>query len=121
MVFRFGPEANDRWVLFAHDVYGPNSGRTKEYCQKISDDLGVTCIIPDFFRGASWPIPSPYWDNELKYDWEVLLVPYLKERGAQNVGVMGTCYGSYITIHTSSDSFGLVTAGVSIHPSHVGM
>lgn len=63
------------------------------------------------------PIP-PTWAGRLREDWEFLLVPYLIERGAQSVAVVGTCFGSYVVTHTSGDSMGLVKAGVSIHPGH---
>ena len=64
---RFGPELNDKWILWAHDIYGPESGRTKEYCNKMWTDLGVTCILPDFFRGTVWPVPSPTWEGQLRW------------------------------------------------------
>ena len=92
----------------------------------MSEELGLTCIIPDFFRGNP-PFPPftpdnplPTWQNGLSEDWEFSLLPYLLERGAQSVAVVGTCFGSYIVIHTSGDSFGLIKAGISIHPSHPG-
>ena len=108
--------------MWGHDIFGPDSGRTKEYCQAMSEELGLTCIIPDFFRGAGWPDidPLPTWQDSLSQDWEFKLLPYLLERGAQSVAVVGTCFGSYIVIHTSADGFGLIKAGISIHPSHPG-
>merc|ERR550539_2238281 len=51
-VFRFGPSTNDKWIIWGHDIYGVDSGRTKEYCEKMNTELGVTCILPDFFKGA---------------------------------------------------------------------
>ena len=86
-------------------------------------DFGITCILPDFFRGASHPTPPPSWeDGGLREDWEFKLNPYLLERGARKVGVVGTCFGSYIVVHTSNDDFSdLMKGGVSIHPAHVGL
>ena len=88
----------------------------------MSEELGLTCILPDFFRGQSWPNIShlPTWQDSLSQDWEFKLLPYLLERGAQSVATVGTCFGSYIVIHTSGDGFGLIKAGISIHPSHPG-
>ena len=60
---RYGPRNNANWLLFAHDIYGPDSGRTKQYCEKMATDLGVTCIIPDFFRGLVRPDPRPNWED----------------------------------------------------------
>merc|ERR1711936_76782 len=124
-IFRYGPSLSARWLGWGHDIFGPDSGRTKEDCQDISQELGLTCILPDFFRGLSWPdeLPTPpSWEgNEagsIREDWEFKLLPYLIERGAQSVAVVGTCFGSYIVAHTSGDSMGLVKAGVGIHPSH---
>ena len=64
--FRFGPANNDKWILWSHGGYGVDSGRTKEYCRKMNTDLGVTCILPDFFRGADgMPDAMPTWSNQL--------------------------------------------------------
>jgi len=122
-IYRFGPGLNDKWILWAHDIYGPDSGRTKEYCNKMYTDFGITCILPDFFRGVSKPTPPPSWEfGGLREDWEFKINPYLLERGARKVGVVGTCFGSYIVIHTNADDFsGLMFGGVSIHPAHGGL
>jgi len=121
-VFRYGPATNDRWLVWGHDIFGPESGRTKEYCQKMNTDLGVTCILPDFFRGAGtegqFPDPVPVWEGELSVDWEELLVPYLVAGGAEAVGVVGTCFGSYIVMHLSASGQEFIRGGVSLHPSH---
>merc|ERR1712180_259113 len=64
-VYRYGSASNAKWVLWGHDIFGVLSGRTMEYCAKMNEDLGVTCILPDFFRGADpWvpgdPVPSTW-------------------------------------------------------------
>ena len=59
--------------------------------------------------------------SSLGLDWEELLIPYLELGGAQSVGVVGTCFGSYIVIHTSASFAPFMSGGVSIHPSHPGM
>ena len=58
--------------------------------------------------------------STLGLDWEELLVPYLEIGGAQSVGVVGTCFGSYIVMHTSASGASFMRGGVSIHPSHPG-
>ena len=45
-------------------------------------------------------------------------MPYLKEGGAESVGVVGTCFGSYIVMHTSASGESFMKGGVSLHPSH---
>merc|ERR1712215_578663 len=121
-VYRFGPATNDKWIIWGHDIYGVDSGRTKEYCEKMNQDLGVTCILPDFFRGVDGrPDPIPVWTDELIRDWEDLLVPYLELGEAKSVGVVGTCFGSYIVMHASASGVGFIKGGVSIHPAHPGL
>ena len=45
--------------------------------------------------------------------------PYLLERGARRVGAVGTCFGSYVVMHTHEFGGDLMAGGVSVHPSHV--
>ena len=45
-MLRYGPSLSGKWVVWGHDIYGPDSGRTKEYCQRISQELDLTCILP---------------------------------------------------------------------------
>ena len=122
---RYGPAQNSRWVVWGHDIFGPESGRAREYCALLASTLNLTCIIPDFFRGNIpdfIPVPGgnpiPTWADTLQRDWVELLLPYLGQAGAQQVIPVGTCYGSYVVVHAAAESGGLVTGGVSIHPSH---
>ena len=76
-MFRYGPASNSKWLLWGHDIYGVLSGevcaistfpqilgRTMEYCAKMNQDLGLTCVLPDFFRGVDGrPDPVPSWDQ----------------------------------------------------------
>jgi len=120
-VHRYGPASNSKWLLWGHDIYGVLSGRTMEYCAKMNQDLGLTCVLPDFFRGVDGrPDPVPSWD-QLVVDWEEKLVPYLKAAGAQSVAVVGTCFGSYLGVHMSaSTSATFMKGGIYYHPAHPG-
>jgi len=121
-VHRYGPASNSKWLLWGHDIYGVLSGRTMEYCLKMNQELGVTCILPDFFRGVDGrPDPVPAWD-QLVVDWEEKLVPYLKSAGAQSVAVVGTCFGSYLGVHMSaSPAVTFMKGGIYFHPAHPGL
>ena len=45
--------------------------------------------------------------------------PYLTaELGATSVGVVGTCWGSYLALHASAADPGLVRAAFSAHAAH---
>jgi hypothetical protein len=121
-VYRYGPATGAKWILWAHDIFGVESGRTREYCALMAAQLGITCILPDFFRGAppptNWADPVPTW-ADLETDWEDKLLPYLSAAGAESVGVVGTCYGSYLGVHFSANQ--LVKGGIYYHPSHPGL
>jgi len=120
-VRRYGPASNPKWVLWGHDIFGPLSGRTMEYCAKMNQDLGVTCILPDFFRGVVWvpgdPLPASW--AQIGVDWEEKLVPYLNDGGATSVAVVGTCFGSYTGVHTNASPLvDFMKGGIYFHPSH---
>ena len=51
-----------------------------------------------------------------QYDWYDKIAPYLTSQNATSVGIVGTCWGSYLVMHASVDP--LVRAGVSVHPAH---
>lgn len=60
-------DEENKFVLVAHDIFGPHSGRTVEICDEIANSLGnVTVVLPDFFRGRPFfdsriapPLPGP--------------------------------------------------------------
>ena len=54
-----------------------------------------------------------------KKDWKEAVLPYAKDHGCITFGAIGTCWGSYMVVRMSADP--LVSAGVSMHPSHPNM
>ena len=44
------------------------------------------------------------------------MLPYAKDQGCATFGAIGTCWGSYMVVRMAADP--LVSAGVSMHPSH---
>lgn len=48
---RFGPSSNTKWLIFGHDIYGVDSGRTKEVCATINEELGVRAHSFSFCLG----------------------------------------------------------------------
>ena len=51
-----------------------------------------------------------------KEDWKGAVLPYAKDHGCATFGAIGTCWGSYMVVRMAADP--LVSAGVSMHPSH---
>lgn len=54
-----------------------------------------------------------------QYDWYDKIVPFITREGAEMVGMVGNCWGSYLALHTSASEGNLVKAAFSTHPSHV--
>merc|ERR1711970_739961 len=54
--------------------------------------------------------------GKLKQEFENIVLPFAKSKGAERFGTVGTCWGSYMVLRMSSyDQF---VAGASWHPSH---
>lgn len=53
-------------LIVAHDIFGPDSGRTKEICDYLSVKLKVLVILPDFFHGTPF-FPEAY--GQSLYSW----------------------------------------------------
>ena len=132
-----------RFVVWGYDISGwgnpPSAGRAFDMVDQLSELTGMTVIFPDFYRGEQYPpIESYRWETELQvtlslscliywlssslfqYDWYDRLRPYLDERNATAVGMVGTCWGSYLVTHVAAED-PIVKAGFSIHPSHVAL
>jgi dienelactone hydrolase len=53
-------------LIVAHDIFGPDSGRTKEICDVLARRLRVLVILPDFFHGDPF-FPEAY--GESMHSW----------------------------------------------------
>ena len=48
-------------IIWNYDIFGFNSGRTREYCDYFADN-GFLVILPGwFFKQYGMPIPNLYW------------------------------------------------------------
>jgi len=111
-------------IIWNYDIFGFDSGRTRQTADLFAE-AGYLVIIPDFYRGT-WRDPTApdvvqfikdqtNWDK-LKQDFENIVLPFAKSKGAAKFGSVGTCWGSYMVLRMSSyDQF---VAGASWHPSH---
>lgn len=59
--------SGEKAVVWGHDIYGPNSGRTYELVDQLAADTEYTVLLPDFFRGVVFPLPPS------TYEWETSL------------------------------------------------
>ena len=54
-------------IVWAHDIYGWNSGRTQAMVDQIAAETEYLVVLPDLFRGEEWPEPETYrWETELQ-------------------------------------------------------
>jgi len=127
-VYVVGDNATGKAIIWNYDIFGFDSGRTRQFADMFSEN-GFLVIIPDYFRGT-WLNPAnpgsvnmmefmmtqTNWEGKLKGEWENIILPYVKNMNIDKIGVMGTCWGSYLTIRLSQ--YNEVNAGVSMHPSH---
>ena len=56
-----------RAVIWAHDIFGWESGRTKELVDRLAGDTEYLVVLPDLFRGQVFPPSASYeWETELQ-------------------------------------------------------
>jgi len=118
-------------VIVFHDIFGWNSGRTREVCDGLAAQ-GFLVVCPDFFHGQAmdfamnlismflhlprmlrflWKFP---WKNVEKELNEVIY-PYLQQQGVTKIGCIGFCWGAWAGTHASSDE--RMSCHVGLHPS----
>lgn len=121
-VYRVG--TSTRCVIWCHDIYGFEGGRTRELCDKLSE-AGYLVLLPDFFRGdwrdvedpdlVDWIASQTDWYGQRQVEWVEQLLPYAKSLGALAFAAVGNCWGGYMVMRLSS--YGEFKAGVSLHPA----
>jgi len=125
-VYVVGNNFTGKAIIWNYDIFGFDSGRTRQLADIFAEYGYYLVIIPDYYRGT-WISPgSPgtkefirdqtNWEGKLRGDWEKKTLPYLKSLGIKKMGTIGTCWGSYMAIRLSL--YDDVVAGVSIHPAH---
>jgi len=119
-----GPNA----IIWNYDVFGFDAGRTREYCDLFAEH-GFLVVLPDYFRGDRFPdegladmgkFMCKYtdWEN-LKFDIDEKVIPFLRNRGATKFGTIGTCFGGYPIIRLAS--YPQCQFSIGFHASHFPM
>ena len=108
-----------------------NRRSTKEWADLLAEKGGYTVLIPDWFRGYNSPPgfgrDKQKWSSEvtnwtrIEADWKNVVLPYLETKltAPLDIGLIGTCWGSYPVVFLSR--FDNIKAGISMHPSHPGL
>jgi len=91
-------------IICLQEWWGVNDG-VRAHARKLRDDLGVTLLIPDLYRGALGVDVEEAHHLMSNLDWgraatEICeAAEYLRrERGAKRVGVIGFCMGGALTL-----------------------
>jgi dienelactone hydrolase len=105
-------------IVMIYDIYGFNSGRTREMCDQFAA-AGYYVILPDFFRGNGRLVST---FNMMNYPWvmvkdllERLVYPHVEKRGIKVFNVVGACYGGAMAFYASQNA--KVVSSVSFHPA----
>ncbi len=68
------PGSGEKAVVWGHDIFGPNSGRTYELVDQLAADTEYTVLLPDFYRGAvNPPLEDFTWDAQLRVNYSSTL------------------------------------------------
>jgi len=121
----------EKAIILIHDIFGVDSGRTKEICDQLAD-AGYLVVMPDFFEGdgetekdimegfamcRAYALIKRLWKCPWKKVQEHLnktVYPYLESKGVKKIGTMGFCWGGFIVFNMCADE--RVSAGAGFHP-----
>eukprot|EP01125_Pyxidicula_operculata_P013735 TRINITY_DN4558_c0_g1_i1.p1 TRINITY_DN4558_c0_g1~~TRINITY_DN4558_c0_g1_i1.p1 ORF type:complete len:253 (-),score=72.37 TRINITY_DN4558_c0_g1_i1:98-856(-) len=115
-------------VIVISDVFGYDGGRNLLIADQFAD-AGFQVIAPDFFRGnpitdqfvkekgfgaefGAWAKQFPF--EQMSADLDVAIAT-LKENGATKFGMIGFCWGSWVSLKASAS--GKFSASALYHPS----
>ena len=120
-----GETTSKKAVFIVPDIFGPEGGRTK-YIADLLSTKGYFVILPDLIRGNWYKGEldmSKIMELIAKYPWSYFekdlsdkLIPFLKSKGIQEIGMLGYCWGSWY-IFKACSTFDYFKCGVNNHPS----
>ncbi|KAH9110751.1 hypothetical protein AeMF1_014554 [Aphanomyces euteiches] len=119
-IFFYDNPSTDRLVLVFPGILGPDNGRTKENCVKLSKLYKVALVdiagdyLEDLSKLLEW-IPAHPFENFLPKINEV--VDHFKSvHGVTQFGAMGYNFGSWVVAKYSATPENVLAAGISFHP-----
>jgi len=123
-----------RAILVLTDIFGIDSGRVQAVTDQLAKEHDALCVLVDIMPGDAFPdalLADPNFMTHCgawlrKYPFEVLrdkfllsTVAYIKAQGAENIGIIGFCYGAWVSFHIGADPAfaGVFKCAVDCHPS----
>lgn len=117
---------NPKTIIFCPDVFGIESGRTRQAADHLSE-FGYSVVVTDPFNGNPWSEKKGFgkdfseWIAKIEpkaLENYVLtdLLPHLKKHGKTQFAMLGTCFGCWMGIRLCAVSKE-IKVGVNWHPS----
>ncbi|CAK4659471.1 hypothetical protein LEN26_001781 [Aphanomyces euteiches] len=120
-VFFYDNSSSTSLVLVFPDLFGTDSGRTKENCAKLSAHYKVALVdisddyVTDMSKIPEW-IPAHPFDSFVAKINEV--VDHFKTvHGVTKIAAEGYCWGAWVVAKYSAYPSNALSAGISFHPS----
>ncbi|OQR89510.1 hypothetical protein ACHHYP_06249 [Achlya hypogyna] len=126
-VFFYDNAASDVCILVVPDIYGPDSGRTKDNCAKLSATYKVALldVVEDYFIDSDnvgekimgWAQARPF--SAILPKIQAAVIHLQANHGVTKFAAMGYCWGSWVIGKYATDESSVLSAGVHCHPSWV--
>lgn len=129
------PSKPGQCLLVLHDVFGVDSGRTKQICDSYATK-GYTVILPDLTRDGSFEPPESFGLGVFKTIFKAIshlynntrgpvlarldeaVLPYLyNELGAKQIALMCFCWGAFPMNHLLGKHLPEIKCAIGFHPS----
>ncbi|ETW04670.1 hypothetical protein H310_03834 [Aphanomyces invadans] len=120
-VFFYDNAATSTLVLVFPDVFGPDSGRTKENCVNLSAHYKVALVdlttdyVADLSNVGAWIKDRPF--EGLVGKIEDVVAHFQTNHGVTKFGALGYCWGAWVVAKYSAFKSTVLSAGISFHPS----
>ena len=89
-------------MIWNPDIFGFNSGITRQLADRLNEEIGVSVLVVDYFRGDYVSPRDPTfrrhlaqqsdWEGRLLPDWQERVKPYAEGHGCKVYGAHGTIH-----------------------------
>lgn len=108
--------SGERCIINIYDIFGFSPVNSRYNCDLLAS-AGFMVVMPDLFRGSGRRSEGFVRPQNEDVDKEILdvVVPFVKSRGAKDIGVNGFCFGGGAAMRLASS--GVFSACSGIHAS----
>mmetsp|Transcript_14182 Transcript_14182/g.17568 ORF Transcript_14182/g.17568 Transcript_14182/m.17568 type:complete len:266 (+) Transcript_14182:200-997(+) len=129
-------ERTGKAILVLHDIFGPDSGRTKQICDIYAEN-GFVTVLPTLLKGPypMFVLPENGGEKVISklragwylrgFKWKAVgsvlndhVLPFLKNNlNINSIGLVSFCWGAWPMVHLMSERHEIIKCGVGFHPS----